>query len=124
VWALIGPSLAEPGHIELDSRTVYLDSDELVGSRPEILAGRLQHIRILTTIGVGVHEVMHAKHTKLWVMERDIAPGRPLRQGDLDRRPRQRRARGGAERAHAAQLEQLNEDSSYGRLASPWPSQP
>ena len=32
VWALIGPGLAEPGHIELRSRTVYLDSDELLGT--------------------------------------------------------------------------------------------
>jgi hypothetical protein len=73
VWALIGPGLAEPGHIELDSRTVYLDSDELLGRRQDILTGRLERIRVLTTIGVGLHEVMHAKHTKLWVMERDLA---------------------------------------------------
>ena len=35
VWALIGPGLAEPGHIELRSRTVYLDSDELLGARDD-----------------------------------------------------------------------------------------
>jgi hypothetical protein len=27
VWALIGPGLSDPGHIEIHSRTVYLDSD-------------------------------------------------------------------------------------------------
>ncbi len=26
VWALIGPGLSDPGHIEIHSRTVYLDS--------------------------------------------------------------------------------------------------
>jgi hypothetical protein len=71
VWALIGPGLADPGHIELASRTVYLDSDELLGTRAEILAGALQQRRILATFGVAIHEVLHAKHTKLWVGERD-----------------------------------------------------
>ena len=33
VWCLLGPGLADPGHIELASRTVYLDSDDLLGSR-------------------------------------------------------------------------------------------
>ena len=41
VWALIGPGLAEPGHIELRSRTVYLDSDELLGTAAQIRAGQL-----------------------------------------------------------------------------------
>ena len=42
VWALIGPGLAEPGHIELRSRTVYLDSDELLGPHDAIVAGALE----------------------------------------------------------------------------------
>ena len=41
VWALIGPGLSDPGHIEIHSRTVYLDSDALLGSRAEIAAGAL-----------------------------------------------------------------------------------
>jgi hypothetical protein len=63
VWALIGPGLAEPGHIELRSRTVYLDSDELLGARDSILAGTLERRVILRTSGVAIHEVFHAKHT-------------------------------------------------------------
>ena len=71
VWALIGPGLAEPGHIELRSRTVYLDSDELLGPHDAILAGALERRAILRTYGVAIHEVFHAKHTKLWISERD-----------------------------------------------------
>jgi Mg-chelatase subunit ChlD len=71
VWALIGPRLAEPGHIELRSRTVYLDSDELLGDRDALLAGALERRAILRTYGVAIHEVFHAKHTKLWISERD-----------------------------------------------------
>jgi hypothetical protein len=71
VWALIGPGLAEPGHIELRSRTVYLDSDELLGARERILAGALERRAILRTYGVAIHEVFHAKHTKLWISQRD-----------------------------------------------------
>ena len=73
VWSVVGPGLADPGHIELTSRTVYLDSDQLLGSREQILAGTLEPHRILATFGVGIHEVLHAKHTKLWVLDRDIA---------------------------------------------------
>lgn len=73
VWVLMGPGLADPGHIELHSRQVFLDSDALLGSREEILAGTLDPQRILTTFGVGIHEVMHAKHTKRWVLEYDLA---------------------------------------------------
>jgi hypothetical protein len=72
VWAVVGPGLADPGHIELTSRTVYLDSDQLLGSRDEILGGTLEPRRILAAFGVGIHEVLHAKHTKLWVSDRDI----------------------------------------------------
>jgi Mg-chelatase subunit ChlD len=71
VWALIGPGLAEPGHIELRSRTVYLNSDELLGSAAQIRAGALERRAILRTYGVAIHEVLHAKHTKLWVTDRD-----------------------------------------------------
>ena len=73
VWSVVGPGLADPGHIELTSRTVYLDSDSLLGSRQQILAGTLEPHRILATFGVGIHEVLHAKHTKLWVLDRDVA---------------------------------------------------
>ena len=71
MWSVVGPGLADPGHIELTSRTVYLDSDTLLGSRQEIVTGTLEPNRILATFGVGIHEVLHAKHTKLWVSDRD-----------------------------------------------------
>ena len=71
MWSVVGPGLADPGHIELTSRTVYLDSDTLLGSRQEIVTGTLEPHRILATFGVGIHEVLHAKHTKLWVSDRD-----------------------------------------------------
>jgi hypothetical protein len=73
VWALIGPGLSDPGHIEIHSRTVYLDSETLLGSRAEIAAGALERRAILRCFGVGLHETMHAKHTKRWAVEHDIA---------------------------------------------------
>src|SRR4051794_10037592 len=73
VWALIGPGLAEPGHIELRSRTVYLDSDELLGTAAQLRAGALERRAVLRTYGVAIHEVLHAKHTKLWITDRDRA---------------------------------------------------
>jgi Mg-chelatase subunit ChlD len=73
VWALIGPSLSDPGHIEIHSRTIYLDSETLLGPRAEIAAGRLPQRAILRCFGVAIHETLHAKHTKRWAIEHDIA---------------------------------------------------
>ena len=73
VWALIGPGLSDPGHIEIHSRTVYLDSDALLGTREQIAAGRLERRAILRCFGVALHETFHAKHTKRWAIEHDIA---------------------------------------------------
>jgi len=72
VWALIGPGLSSPAHIELHSRTVMLDSDRLLGDRQTIASGRLESFRILVSIGCALHEVFHAAHTKPWILERDI----------------------------------------------------
>jgi hypothetical protein len=72
VWALIGPGLSDPGHIEIHSRTVYLDSDALLGSRAAIAAGQLEQRAILRCFGVALHETLHAKHTKRWSIEHDI----------------------------------------------------
>jgi Mg-chelatase subunit ChlD len=72
VWALIGPGLSDPGHIEIHSRTVYLDSDALLGSRAAIAAGQLEQRAILRCFGVALHETLHAKHTKRWAIEHDI----------------------------------------------------
>jgi hypothetical protein len=72
VWALVGPGLSDPGHIEIHSRTVYLDSETLLGSRAAIAAGALEHRAILRCFGVAVHETLHAKHTKRWSIEHDI----------------------------------------------------
>jgi len=73
VWALLGPGLSDPGHIEIHSRTVYLDSDSLLGPREAIAAGALEQRAILRTFGVALHETLHAKHTKRWAIEHDIA---------------------------------------------------
>ena len=90
VWSVVGPGLADPGHIELASRTVYLDSETLLGTRQEIVTGTLEPRRILATFGVGIHEVLHAKHTKLWVSDRDSelseAEDEASRQLAVDRR--------------------------------------
>jgi hypothetical protein len=51
VWALIGPGLSDPGHIEIHSRTVYLDSEALLGSRAVIAAGALEQRAILRCFG-------------------------------------------------------------------------
>ena len=75
VWALIGPGLADPAHIELRSRTIYLDSDALLGTRAQLLSGTLERRRVLACLGAGLHEVMHAKHTKRWVADHDQALG-------------------------------------------------
>ena len=75
VWALIGPGLSDPGHIEIHSRQIYLDSEALLGSREQIAAGNLQARAILRCFGVALHETLHAKHTKRWALEHDIALG-------------------------------------------------
>jgi Mg-chelatase subunit ChlD len=72
VWALVGPGLSDPGHIEIHSRTVYLDSEALLGSRAAIAAGRIEQRAILRCFGVALHETLHAKHTKRWAIEHDI----------------------------------------------------
>ncbi len=54
VWALIGPGLSDPGHIEIHSRTVYLDSEALLGSRAAIAAGQLEPRAILRCFGVAL----------------------------------------------------------------------
>jgi len=72
VWALIGPGLADPAHIELHSRTIYLDSDELLGPREDLAAGRIPRRHVLRTFGVALHETFHGKHTKRWALERDL----------------------------------------------------
>ena len=73
VWALVGPGLSDPGHIEIHSRTVYLDSEALLGPRAAIAAGKLEQRAILRCFGVALHETMHAKHTKRWAIEHDLA---------------------------------------------------
>jgi hypothetical protein len=73
VWALLGPGLSDPGHIEIHSRTVYLDSETLLGPREAIVAGALEPRAILRTFGVALHETLHGKHTKRWTIEHDIA---------------------------------------------------
>jgi hypothetical protein len=73
VWVKIGPGLSDPGHIDLRSRTTFLDADELLGTLEEIKHGRLERERILGCFGVNLHEVFHAKHTKLWILEANNA---------------------------------------------------
>ena len=73
VWALIGPGLSDPGHIEIHSRTVYLDADTLLGTREQILASTLERRAVLRCFGVALHETFHGKHTKRWTIEHDIA---------------------------------------------------
>ncbi|HEV2819079.1 MAG TPA: vWA domain-containing protein, partial [Solirubrobacteraceae bacterium] len=89
VWAMLGPGLAEPAHILLRTRTVYLDADELLGTREQIVAGALERRAILRTYGAAIHEVLHAKHTKLWVSqdthELSRAPDPDERQLAVDR---------------------------------------
>ncbi|MBE2318372.1 VWA domain-containing protein [Solirubrobacter sp. CPCC 204708] len=72
VWALIGPGLSDPGHIELHSRWIYLDADELLGTREQLMAGTIPRRRVLGTFGVALHETFHGKHTKRWAMEYDL----------------------------------------------------
>ena len=90
VWALLGPGLSDPGHIEIHSHTVYLDSDSLLGPREAIAAGALEQRAILRTFGVALHETLHAKHTKRWAIEHDIALSESQDPGDrqlaVDRR--------------------------------------
>ena len=73
MWALIGPGLSDPGHIEIHSRTIYLDADSLLGTREQILTGRLERRAVLRCFGVALHETFHGKHTKRWAIERDTA---------------------------------------------------
>ena len=59
VWALIGPGLSDPGHIELHSRWIYLDSEALLGSRETIQTGPMPRAHVLRTFGVALHETFH-----------------------------------------------------------------
>jgi hypothetical protein len=90
VWALIGPGLSDPGHIEIHSRTIYLDAETLLGTRQEIIAGRLGRHAVLRCFGVALHETFHGKHTKRWAIEHDIKLGESddpvARQLAIDRR--------------------------------------
>ena len=72
VWALIGPGLSDPGHIEIHSRQIYLDADTLLGPREQLLAGALEARAVLRCFGVALHETFHAKHTKRWVLDHDL----------------------------------------------------
>jgi len=67
------PRPLRPGHIEIHSRTVYLDSDALLGIREQILASTLERRAVLRCFGVALHETFHGKHTKRWTIEHDIA---------------------------------------------------
>lgn len=80
VWVKIGPGLSDPAHIDLRSRTTFLDSNTLLGTLADIQAGQLSRERILGCFGVNFHEVFHAKHTKLWILDADQA----LRADDHD----------------------------------------
>jgi hypothetical protein len=82
VWALIGPGLSDPGHIEVHSRWIYLDADELLGPRERLLAGELPRRHILRTFGVAFHETFHGKHTKRWTVERTVALERSQDHGE------------------------------------------
>ena len=96
VWALIGPGLSDPGHIEIHSRTVYLDADALLGPREAIAAGVLEQRAILRTFGVALHETLHAKHTKRWAIEHDVA----LAEFATTRPTGSSRSTGGCSRSH------------------------
>ena len=72
VWALIGPGLSDPGHIEIHSRQIS-NADALLGPRERLLAGTLEARAVLRCFGVALHETFHAKHTKRWVLEHDLA---------------------------------------------------
>ena len=74
VWALIGPGLSDPGHIEIHSRQIYLDADALLGvARAAARRARWSARAVLRCFGVALHETFHAKHTKRWVLEHDLA---------------------------------------------------
>jgi Mg-chelatase subunit ChlD len=72
VWLLIGPGLSDPGHIEMRSRTVYLDSRSLLGDDTALRAGTITARAVLRTFGVALHETYHAKHSKQWVLDREL----------------------------------------------------
>lgn len=82
VWALVGPGLSDPGHIEIHSRSIYLDADELLAPREQLQAGRLDGRAVLRCFGVALHETFHAKHTKRWAIEHDMALARSEDQAD------------------------------------------
>ena len=90
VWVLLGPGLSDPGHVEPHSNIVWLDSDRLLGDRASIVSNTLNPWAILVSVGVGLHEVFHAAHTKTWTVERNVELGESEdaddRQLALDRR--------------------------------------
>jgi hypothetical protein len=114
VWALIGPGLSDPGHIELHSRWIYLDADELLGPREQLLAGAIPRRHVLRTFGVALHETFHGKHTKRWALERTIELARSddpaERQLGADRRLLEE------PRMEAHGCRELSPDSTRGRF--------
>jgi len=86
VWALVGPGLSDPGHIEIHSRSIYLDADELLAPRERLQRGELERRAMLCCLGVALHETFHAKHTKRWVAEHDAELAKTEPQLAIDRR--------------------------------------
>lgn len=68
--ALCGPQVspAPPAACDVKKSLVYLDLDELLGTRQE-LEGTLPLRNVTGTLGVALHEVGHAKHSLPWVLE-------------------------------------------------------
>ena len=90
VWALIGPGLSDPGHIELHSRTSTSTptrcSARATRSPPACSSGG----RSCACSGSRCTRRFHAKHTKRWAIEHDIALSESEDPGDrqlaVDRR--------------------------------------
>lgn len=68
--ALCGPQVspAPPAACDVRKSLVYLDLDELLGTRQD-LEGTLPVRNVTGTLGVALHEVGHAKHSLPWVLE-------------------------------------------------------
>ena len=74
VWALIGPGLSDPGHIEI---ALAHDLPRLRRAARPARADRRRSSSsaraVLRCFGVALHETFHAKHTKRWAVEHDLA---------------------------------------------------
>ncbi|MTD47187.1 hypothetical protein GKE82_23580 [Conexibacter sp. W3-3-2] len=69
VGVVAAPDLADPAHIDMRSRSIYLDTERLLGADRDLRAGQITDRGIWRTWGACAHEVFHAMETRTWAID-------------------------------------------------------